>query len=567
MSVRNLTIITAVLLLLFALGCSGSNNPIMPEQSTDNPLRNTLGEFSGNLPDLDFREPDRGYIASFLLDGETGFGGIEVRVDGELAAVTDDAGNFELPPNIPEETTLEFAIDGETFQRASIGPDRTAQGPAGPAGEGTLYGYVHDEDGVVPGALVIVTDGTTYAFDFADSQGIYTVHGAPTGHVMVIAAAELHNTKLKVIDLLPNDPMQLDIFIKTAEGLGKLYGRAFIPGYALVSGVYVSFTLPGGLVWQDITNVYGMYELLNIPAGIGHLYAHLGGYHDFNMNKMVNPGFNAQDIPMIPINLGAVMGQVKTPDGKLVQGAVVRLTFKNLNGQWAWAFTYSGEQGQFGFGDIPPTEYVVQSFGPGWYPGMAAGTVHEGEIQNETLVMYPTEETGVLEGWAVDYDGNPVPYAWAYVYLIGFDKQLAGWTFADEFGHFNVAGLPYGAYAIRVETAQFLPEWTYLDILPNEKDTFLQILHQIHPDYAGALSGTIYGTDGEPEPHAYVGCYAAVNPDISFKIFSDENGDYLFPFLPATVMDVWAATTDGDYGTGFDEIVIGETAELDIFLE
>jgi hypothetical protein len=313
--------------------------------------------------------------------------------------------------------------------------------------------------------------------------------------------------------------------------------------------------------------MYGMYELENIPAGIGHLYAHKAGFHDIHADYEVLPGFNLQDIPMVPISLGVVMGQVKTPYGACIQGALVRLTYKNLHGNYAWKFAYSVNEGKFCFGDIPPGPYAVQSFAPGWLPGTAIGTVFEGCIEEEELYMAPTDETGTLEGWAVDFEGNPVPYAFAYVEYIGFKHVLSGWTIADENGHFLVEGIYYGPYAIRVESAAFLPGWAFSDILPNEEDDFLKVVYPYNPLLSGALTGTVYDAAGAPIPYAIVGCYAAADPNISYKTITDADGHYVFPLLPPTVYNVFAVEEGIGVGYGFDEVITGQETIVDIILE
>lgn len=564
---KRLTIGIALVLALSAYGCSGSSMPTEPGDNIDSPLREISVDFEIVIPDIEISELGVGITGTFYPDGENGRYGIEVRIDGELASITDESGAFELPPEIPEGTDLEFAVDGEIFYKTTLDPERHAQGPSGPAGQGAIHGVVSDEDGAVPWALVIVTDGNTYAFDVANSLGVYNVMGAPTGHVLVIAAAELHHTKMKAIDLVPHEPLEIGIFLPKAQGLGKLYGRTFVPGYGLIGGVYVNYSQPGGVVREDISNIYGMYELLAIPAGIGHLYAHEDGFHDFHLNKLVGPGFNGQDIPMIPISMGVVMGDVSTTDGYKVIGALVRLTHKNIQGDYEWKFAYTVNEGRFCFPDIPPGTYAVQAFAPGWHPATAIGTVFEGYIEEENLIIFPTDETGTLEGWAVDFEGDGVPYAFAYVELIGFKNVLAGWTIADENGHFYVEGLPFGAYAIRVESAAFLPDWTFADILPNEDGDFLRILYPYNPYLSGSMTGIVYDANGEPVPNAIVRIWAAVNPNVSFMTLTNASGHYEFPFLPPTIYNAVAVDDDGDAGYGWDEVTLGVETVLDIHIE
>jgi hypothetical protein len=430
-----------------------------------------------------------------------------------------------------------------------------------------VLGTVYDEDGGVPGALVIVTDGESYAFDFANSSGIYAVNNAPTGPVLVLALAELHETALHSIDLDPQVPRELNIPLEKKTGMSTLYGHAFLPDGMPLSGVYVSFTQPSGLVREDLTNIYGAFELNEIPAGVGLLYAHKGGFHDLFEERILDPGVNIQDLLMVPVELGAVLGTVLTPEGDPVADALVRITHLDGSGDQVQGYAYSNNEGLFGFNDLAPGPYVVQSFLPGLHPGAAAGTVFEGTVQEETLFMWPTSETGTLEGWAVDYDGDPVPHAFGYFTYIGFDHLVSGWAVADASGHFVIEGVPFGAYGVRVESAAFLPDWALSDILPTGGDDFLKILYPFQPHMAGVLSGTVTDSAGHPVPYAVVGCCALEDPEISYKTFTDGDGHYCFPLLPPLVFGAFGYHPDLGFGAGFDQIYTGEMTVLNLTLE
>jgi hypothetical protein len=64
-----------------------------------------------------------------------------------------------------------------------------------------------------------------------------------------------------------------------------------------------------------------------------------------------------------------------------------------------------------------------------------------------------------------------------------------------------------------------------------------------------------------------VGCWALEDENVSFKTFSDGNGNYIFPFLPPAVYGAIAVHGQAGIGSGFDEVIQGETTILDIVLE
>jgi len=62
-----------------------------------------------------------GITAAFYPDGVSGRSGIEVRIDGELAAVTQILVHSSFSPGVVEGTELEFAVDGNIFYKTTVG--------------------------------------------------------------------------------------------------------------------------------------------------------------------------------------------------------------------------------------------------------------------------------------------------------------------------------------------------------------------------------------------------------------------------------------------------------------
>jgi hypothetical protein len=120
---------------------------------------------------------------------------------------------------------------------------------------------------------------------------------------------------------------------------------------------------------------------------------------------------------------------------------------------------------------------------------------------------------------------------------------------------------------VRIESAAFLPGQAFSDILPNENNDFLEILYPFDPSLSGALAGTVVDGNVVPQPFAIVGCFAAGNPDLAFKTFANENGQYIFPILPPLVYGAFAFHPMAGFGSGFDQVFIGEVTILDIVLD
>jgi hypothetical protein len=237
MKTRFCLIILSLIILLPWTACSNGGDPSTPSDLTPDigleapeitPPRDSAD--GPDVPDgaeveieLDpSGEPTSG---QFTFAG-TPMAGLEVRINGELADLTDDEGIFEIPSIRDGAHTISFGMFGEVFHSQPYSPvSRFAQDSPEP-GPGVMTGEVTDEDGPVAGALIIVLKGNNYAFAFTGQYGQYNLTGAPEGNCLAACVAEFHEPVFAAVNI-PGDgtPLEKDFYADKNLSLGRVYGR------------------------------------------------------------------------------------------------------------------------------------------------------------------------------------------------------------------------------------------------------------------------------------------------------------------------------------------------------
>ncbi len=448
-------IIISLLLLIPWTACSDGGNPAAPGDGASN-VGLDAPTFTLPAPPRDPADtPDIPADPQYKIEldahgeavegsftfGDTAIPGIEVRIDGELADLTDENGAFEIPAILDGDHTISFAILGEEFHSQPYSPvSRFAQDTQDP-GPGVMTGWIFDEDGPVAGALVLVVQGDTYAFAFSGQYGQYVIAGAPAGNCLGACMAEFHDPVFNAVDLpLDGTPLEKDFYIPKNKTFGKIYGRVLSPNIGAVPHAYVQYTAPG-VFRADLSNIFGIFELEAIPVGYGTIHAERYYFYPVEFQMEVNSGLNLVPVIMLLIEQSTVHGHVVNAEGEPINGAVVRLAVYEKANEYPVVYgKHSGPGGYFSFEDLLPGPYLLQSFMPGLIPATELGTILPGTLIEETLVMYPGVG-GHVHGWAIDWEGEPIPGAIVQLRYIGTDVGIAVAT--DEYGYWELNGITY----------------------------------------------------------------------------------------------------------------------------
>jgi len=578
---RTIAVLFSVLLLFVWTGCSGGGDPSTP---SDNGTSTGLEAPDFTLPapprssddayeipaDPDHAielNPEGEAVAGKFTFGGTAVRGIEVRIDGEIAAFTDENGDFEIPAILGDDHTISFSILGEVFYSQEYNPYARYAQDDPPIGLGTMAGAVYDSDGPVSGALVVVAKGDTYAYAFTGQYGQYFVAGAPVGNALAAVVAEFHDPVFEAVSI-PSDgnPLEKDFFLPQNLTMGRIYGRVVspeIPG--AVPHAYVEYTAPG-VFRADLSNIFGIFELEEIPVGDGVVRAEREYFYPVQGGLHVNPGINPIGVIMHLIEQSMMHGYVVDEEGMPIDGALVRLAVYT-DGAYESPMVYgklSGPGGYFHFGDLLPGPYKIEAFLPGKIPAAIVGFIQPGQLYEETLVLKPGSG-GHAHGWVIDVDQNPVEHAVVQLRYIGTNIGVAAAT--NEDGYWMLDGIPYGACEISVFSAAYLPVSGSWDVYPNENQGPVAIVFPV-PDYipTGELSGTVKNMMGEPLEYGLVWLYNVQHPEFQFMALADETGEYYFP-NPVIGTNAGLAFADGyEPDDGYVEIMEGELSELDFTL-
>ncbi len=568
-----------ILVLIFTIpfiACSKGSDPVMP---------------SGDIPGMDLSPPDitppraptdgpqapAEFNTTIELDpvgeptigvftfGDTPMAGIEVRINGELADLTDENGEFEVPAIHEGSHTISFAVLGQVYHSQPYSPvARFAQDSPQP-GPGVMTGTVTDENGPVAGALIIVVKGDSYAFTFSGQYGQYHLTGAPAGNCLAIAMAEFHDNAFTAVEI-PADgtPFVQDFFLPLNGNIGRIAGRVVSKGIGPVPGAYVLYERPG-LFREDLSNIFGIFDLQAIPPGDGHLMCVRDGFYPVDFPLEVHPGLNLVPVILQVIEQSTVHGVVVNAEGETVDGAFVRLQIIQGGGQYPAVYgQLSGPKGYFHFEDLLPGPYVLQAFTPGAIPATELGTILPGTLIEETLVLYPGTG-GNAKGWVVDWMGEPIIGAIVQLFYIGSDVKLIAVT--GQNGYWELDDIPYGACMVQAQSAAFLPGPSWCDIYPNDPGETITMCFPALDVPTGQLAGTVTDNEGTPLPWSLVWVFNVTDPHkLSHMTFSNEQGEFLFPNIAAGTTAGWALAEGYAPSNEYANIPTDDLAMMDFML-
>jgi len=579
MKPKFLIFVLAFMLLVPFTACSGGGNPSVPTGDGQS-VAGLVPNFTPPIPprdpdDIPFIPPNPEYAielnpAGDMVEGNFTFGdvamkGIEVRINDEIADVTDDKGNFEIPSILDGEHTISFGIAGEIFHTQPYSPvSRFAQNDPAP-GPGVMAGTVFDDAGPVAGALVVVVKGDNYAYAFSGQYGQYEVTGAPAGNVLAVCMADFHDPVFDAV-VVPDDgtPLEKDFYLPQNNTYGLVYGRVVARNFGAVPHALVTYTAPG-VFRADLSNIFGIFELEAIPVGVGHIKMERDFFYTVEGDIQVHSGVNPIGIITQLIEQSTVHGHVVNEAGQPMNGVLVRLAVWDNQGEYPMVYgRISGPGGYFHFEDLLPGAYLIQGFQPGYYPAYESGFILPGTLHEETLVMVPGSG-GHAFGWIKTIFEVPVPGAVVVLDYIGDDLAIA--TVADDNGWYEFPGIPFGACAITAYSAENLPKTGSWDVLPNENEG-LGIFVWPMPEDAptGEVFGTLLDSSDQPIPYSLVWIYNMANPAVSFMMMADENGEYSFPNVLAGTNGGWGIANGYIADDGYVEVIEGEEAELNFTL-
>jgi len=567
------------ILILFPLvSCSKGGDPvspsdITPEAGLDPPaLTLQLTPRDSTPSDLPYDseltialDPEGDSAQCNFTFGGTPVKGIEVRINDEIAAFTDENGDFEIPAIVEANHTISFGILGETFFSQPFSPvARFAQDVPEP-GPGIMTGSVYDENGPVPGALVIVAKGDSYAYAFSGQYGQYYLEGSPAGNCLAAVLAEFHDPVFEAVQI-PADgtPLEKDFYVPLNMSYGRIYGRVVSPGIGVVPYALVEYNAVG-VYRADLSNIFGIFELEAIPVGSGFIQARHDYFYDVGGYIDVHAGLNAIGVIMHIIEQSTVHGQVVNAAGDPVNGVVVRLEIYELGGDYtAQYMKLSGPGGYFHFEDLLPGAYILKGFMPGAFPAYAWGNILPGSLIEETLVLY-AGTGGHAFGYVINAFSEPVEGAIAILGYINADLNIASVT--NEDGYWELQGIPYGACVIRIESPQYLPKSGYYEVLPDENEGLLAVVFPPVGLPTGSLGGTVFDSSSDVVPQTLVWVYNLANPDaLSFMTLANDLGEYYFPNVIAGTNGGWAIKDGFLPDDAYIEITEGEHSVLNFEL-
>ena len=375
----------AIIALVGALGCAGGGSPALPgTDNTTGGIRLADGVLSGTLTD-----PNGNPLAW-----------AELYVDGEIAGWTGEDGSFTIyGVDGLTDANLEARIDGETIYSTSIGSTRTVQGEGNPTVErGKVFGFVADQKGPVPHALVVVFNkDENYGVDFSDEKGYYEIPDAPAGLCMIIGFAPQHAVAKDKVFVIANGEVQKNLFLPAKLDFGQINGIVVTgpkdnPKPIPMAQVWLEpIGVPGSHPINTFTNKFGAYVFPKIPMGPHKMLAGAPCFNQQPQALEVHPGQNIVNFHLEPVPCGGVEGSVKDPKGMPIVKALVRISHPSPD-PGKPPFVIEMGTNEFGFYKFPPVlpgKYLLECMKPGFKPFAQDINVYPDQATVVDIILKP----------------------------------------------------------------------------------------------------------------------------------------------------------------------------------
>ena len=364
-------ILLGVILFSGALGCSKVSNP--PTVSTDeNRASASDSVYSGVLSDSDGNP----------------LAWVSVYLDGELAGETGEDGSFTIyGVEDGAEYALEARLDGEVVYSTTLSPsDRTAQvigdnDPDFP--RGTVWGFVKDQLGPVPHALVIIFNASeNFGVDFTDEKGYYEIVDAPAGPGVAIAFAPKHAVGKEKVFVIEGGEVQNDLFLPMKLDFGIVGGvvvtgppENVIPVPGAMVGLKPNNAPPDAPPIIAITNKFGAFVMPKVPLGPAMITAGAPCFNQDTHPIDVLPGKNQANFHIAHAPCGGIEGMVTDTDGVPIPKTNVVASQILPDGKIVNIPGFSDEFGFYKIEPLMPGPYNLDAKHPGFKPWHFNGQV------------------------------------------------------------------------------------------------------------------------------------------------------------------------------------------------
>ena len=272
---------------------------------------------------------------------------------------------------------------------------------------------------------------------------------------------------------------------------------------------------------------------------------------------------------------GAVSGTVIDADGNAVAGARVSIMGEMHRGERRPynANTESGEDGSFGFRQVPAGNYMVSAMTRDLGGDREAIEVRDGEITEVELQLQGRAgegdaAVGAVTGTVTDTDGNPV--AGARVMLVQDRNRMRrpymARTESDENGNFGFRQVPVGEYTIAAMTREMGADREQIEVRENEVTEVALQLQGRGGEEIGVVSGRVIDLDENPVEGVRI---MLIPADMGRRggrgghmlaTLSDQNGGFRFEEVPAGVYVIAAKLR----GVGMDQAEVEVVADQEV---
>jgi large repetitive protein len=415
-------------------------------------------------------------------------------------------------------------------------------------GFGSIHGIVLTTEGKPVAEAKVRIDGKEFSA-FTDTDGKFTFKDVPVGKVTVLAEKTGFGSGQAVAEVMDGQITEVTIVLGINEtGYGTITGIVINSEKNPVAEAKVRID---GKDFSAFTNSEGRFTFEKVPAGKVTILAEKTGIGNGKTETEVMDGQISEVVIILnktEAGFGTIKGIIIDSEKNPVAEATVRIYGKDMT-------TYSNNEGEFTFENVPVGIYKILAEKAGIGSGMAEVEVKDGQISEVTIILSKTETGyGSLKGVVLNAEENPVPEA--RVNIKGKDLK----TYTDNEGKFTFENVPVGNYIVLAEKTGVGSGQAEVQIKDGQISEVRIILKSTGTGY-GTIKGIVLNSEKNPVAEAKVRIDGK-----EFSTFTDTNGKFIFENVPVGKVTVLAEKTGVGSGSTVVEVLNGQISEVTITL-
>ncbi|MUT65619.1 carboxypeptidase regulatory-like domain-containing protein [Paenibacillus sp. NEAU-GSW1] len=395
------------------------------------------------------------------------------------------------------------------------------------------------------GALINIYDLSSLIFEtaYTDQDGRYTINGLPPGAFTLSAVADGFGSATAAILTLAGTTSTADFALTPSPGSVTGFVSDITDGASLQGALIRIFdAASSAIVGTVLSGVGGAYRFDGLAPGSYIATVDVAGYAPefggFDITASVTTRFSYA-LTRLP---GMLSGKItRALDNSNITGCRVQLHQFNSFGPVITS-QLSDSNGDYDFGDVAPTNYIVAASIEGFVSNQTSALVLSGESTRANIMLLQNQT--VIEGPVTD-GSSGAPVTNAPVVVVDDVGVIGGSGVTNPQGQYSVPSTPGGEQTVIVSKPG--KRTTTADVLqlPGQQ----QVVPIIVQNQTGATAGVVTDRfNGTPVPGAIVSVLQPTTGIILSTVITNGVGKYVLGgLIPGQTYTITA--TSPSYGS------------------